>query len=127
MAGGERPRPARRRGVRCTRWRFQHLVAGSCRRLPARWGRLLDNVAITVEDRPPDSVLQQGGALGFYEGTPVGERGTAYTLVLPDKVTIYRVPLLQACHSQRELREEIELTLLHEIGHYFGMGDEELP
>jgi predicted Zn-dependent protease with MMP-like domain len=48
-------------------------------------------------------------------------------MVLPDKISIYRLPLLRACQSQRELREEVRLTVLHEIGHHFGISDEELP
>ena len=48
-------------------------------------------------------------------------------MVLPDKITLYRLPLLAACHSQQELRDEVELTVLHEVGHYFGIEDSELP
>lgn len=80
-----------------------------------------------MEERPPRAIEAEGGALGLYEGTPLGERGTSYTLTMPDKITIYRAPLLAECSSMDELREEIRLTLLHEIGHYFGMTDDELP
>lgn len=127
MWGSRRPRPTRRRGTRCTRWRFHQLVVRASERLPWNWQQRLENVAITVEESPADDVRQEGGALGLYQGTPRGERGTWYTLVLPDKISVYRRPLLQACHSRRELQREVELTLLHEIGHYFGMSDEELP
>lgn len=82
---------------------------------------------MTIADVPPREVRQDGGALGLYEGTPVGERGTAYTMAMPDKITIYRLPLLSVCHTQRELREEVRLTVLHEIGHHFGIDDDELP
>lgn len=80
-----------------------------------------------MDDRPDREVREQKGPLGLYQGTPLGERGTGYSMVLPDKVTIYRLPLLRACHSTRELRDEIVLTLLHEIGHHFGLQEEELP
>ena len=63
----------------------------------------------------------------WVEGTPIGLRGTDYSLALPDKITVYRRPLLAACHTQRELRDEVRLTVLHEIGHYFGIDDAELP
>lgn len=122
-----RPRPSRRRGVRCSRWRFQRLVSASYSRLPRKVQDALRNVAVIVEDQPPREVRLTGGALGYYQGTPVGERGTGYNLALPDKVTIYRLPLLAACHSIDELREEISLTLLHEFGHHFGLDDDQLP
>jgi predicted Zn-dependent protease with MMP-like domain len=98
------------------------MVQQACDRLPPRFQRLLSNVAITVEDRPRGEE-----ALGFYQGTPIGERGTGYSMVLPDKISIYRLPLLAACSTQRELQAEIELTVLHEIGHHFGMDDAEIP
>lgn len=127
MVGKVRPRPSRRRGIRCSPWRFQQLVTHAYARLPHPVQEALSNVAVTIEDRPPRDVRATGGALGFYQGTPLGERGTGYNLALPDKVTVYRVPLLEACHSMAELREEITLTLLHEIGHHFGLDDDQLP
>ena len=127
MLGRTQPRPERRRGVRCSRWRFQRLVSQAYAQLPLQVQETLSNVAVTIEDRPPRDVQETGGALGFYKGTPLGERGTGYNLALPDKVTIYRLPLLASCHSQAELQEEITLTLLHEIGHHFGLDDDELP
>ena len=127
MLGRMHARPARHRGVRCSRWRFQQLVSRSYARLPRRVQETLSNVAVTIEDHPPRDVEATGGALGFYQGTPLGERGTGYNLALPDKVTIYRLPLLAACHSQAELQEEITLTLLHEIGHHLGLDDDQLP
>jgi predicted Zn-dependent protease with MMP-like domain len=120
-------RLARRRGVQCSPWRFNQLVEQACASLPPRFHVLLQNVAITVEDRPSDVIEAEGGALGLYEGTPLGDRGTSYTIAMPDKITIYRAPLMAACSSFAELREEIRLTVLHEIGHYFGMSDDELP
>ena len=86
------------------------------------------NVAVTVEDSPSEGILLQGGdALGLYQGTPIHERGMGYNLVLPDKITVYRLPLISACHTQRELREEVRLTVFHEVGHYYGLDDDEIP
>jgi len=82
-------------------------------------------VAVVVEDGPP--VGEDGDTLGYYQGTPIGERGLSYSMVLPDKISIYRAPLLAACRSQRELRQEIQLTVLHEVGHYFGLGEDDIP
>ena len=127
MRGAYQRRPTRRRGVRCTRWRFRRMVQHACDELPPRFQQLLHNVAVTVDDFPSAEVRAEGGALGLYQGTPLGERGTGYSMVLPDKITVFRRPLLRACHSQEELRDEIRLTVLHEIGHFFGMDDHELP
>ncbi len=102
------------------------MVERSCNRLPVGIRKLLRNVAVTVEDRPSDEG-PYGGSLGLYQGTPIGERGSSYTLVMPDKITIYRLPLLAACHTLRELEEEVQLTVLHEVGHYFGLGEHEIP
>jgi predicted Zn-dependent protease with MMP-like domain len=103
------------------------MVLQACDELPRDLQRLLHNVAVTVEDRPPRDESDDVGPLGLYQGTPIGERGTGYSMTLPDKITIYRTPLLSSCHSQQELRDEVQLTVLHEIGHYFGIGDSELP
>jgi len=103
------------------------MVRLACDALPRRFQTLLTNVAVTVEETPSRIVRLQGGALGLYEGTPIGQRGTDYTMALPDKITVYRRPLLAACNTQRELRDEIRLTVLHEIGHYFGIEDADLP
>ncbi len=120
-------RRSRRRGVQCSPRRFNLLVVEACASLPPRFQSLLRNVAVTVEDHPPLAIMADGGALGLYEGTPLGERGTSYTIAMPDKITIYRAPLMATCGSFAELREEVRLTLLHEIGHHFGMSDDELP
>ena len=127
MVRALRPRPRRRRGVRCSRWRFQQLVSRAYARLPSQVQATLTNIAVTVEDMPSSAEADGHGPLGLYQGTPVGERGTGYSMVLPDKVTVYRVPLLRACHDQRDLAEEITLTLLHEIGHHVGLDDDDLP
>ena len=103
------------------------MVESAWRDLPPTVHRRLRNIAITVEDYPSFDDAGGEGPLGLYQGTPIGERGTGYTMVLPDKITVYRLPLLAVCDTQRELRHEVRLTVLHEIGHYFGMGDDELP
>ena len=119
--------PHRRRGVRCSPWRFRCMVERACNRLPRDIRRLLRNVAVTVEDAPGPELALRGPSLGLYQGTPIGERGSAYTLVMPDKITVYRLPLLAACHSLRELEAEVQLTILHEVGHYFGLDEHEIP
>lgn len=102
------------------------MVERACQKLPPEMRHLLRNVAVTVEDGPSaDDGIED--SLGLYRGTPVGERGSGYSMVMPDKITIYRRPLLAVCDSQRELRREVALTVIHEVGHYFGLGDHEIP
>jgi predicted Zn-dependent protease with MMP-like domain len=101
--------------------------------LSAQFGDQVGNVAVVVEDWPPASDDVGGESddevdlLGLYHGVPIGERGSGYHLALPDRITVYRQPILAACRNEAEVRAEIRLTLVHEIGHYFGLGDDELP
>lgn len=116
-----------------TRERFEELVREAIDALPEEFVRALDNVAIVVEDEPSAEILRSVGLdprtdtlFGFYHGIPLPERGTEYSGALPDRISLYYRPLRRACRSERALREEIYTTLVHEIGHYFGMDDEEI-
>ena len=102
---------------------FDRLVTEALDRLPEELGRLVDNVALLVEDEPPP---ESPGLLGLYEGTPLTERGTTYAGVLPDCITIYREPILRICDTYEDVVEEVEITVVHEIAHYFGIDDERL-
>jgi predicted Zn-dependent protease with MMP-like domain len=90
------------------------------------------NVAIVVEESADDETLELAGVddaydlFGFYEGVPLTERTSAYGLVPPDKISIYRQPILAACRNAEEIRAMIGETLRHEIAHYFGIDDERL-
>ena len=101
---------------------FGALVEQALDGIPPELGRLMRNVAVVVEDQGDSPNL-----LGLYHGIPLTERTSAYAGVLPDRITIYRQPILAAARTEAEAREEIRLTVLHEIGHYFGLGDDELP
>lgn len=95
--------------------------------LPQRYIAKLDNVAITYEDDPtPEQLLRQGVRegqllLGLYEGIPQTQRGSGYTLVLPDKITLFKNPILFLSHTEAELQERIKRTLWHEIAHHYGL------
>jgi predicted Zn-dependent protease with MMP-like domain len=92
----------------------------------------LRNVAIVVEERPPDWLLEEldippGETLyGFYHGIPLPERSVLDSGTLPDKISVYRDPLEEDFRDRGELVRQIRMTLLHEIGHYFGMDEEDL-
>ncbi|MBX5489941.1 MAG: metallopeptidase family protein [Chloroflexi bacterium] len=126
-------RPRRLRGRRVSPARFERLVREALRELPPTFARRLENVAILIADRPSPEQLRALGLapgetlFGLYEGTPLAERGTGYHLALPDRITIFRQPIIEACGSSREIKEEVRLTVIHELGHFFGLGDADLP
>jgi predicted Zn-dependent protease with MMP-like domain len=111
---------------------FQEVLREALDDLPDLFRKALDNVAVVVEEWPPGWLLDElevppGDILyGFYHGVPMPERSVSLSGNLPDKISIYRGPLVEDFPDRRELRREIRLTLLHEIGHYFGMDEEEL-
>ena len=109
---------------------FYELVERAVEGLPPELSRLLDNVAIVVDDWPDYSTpLVSGGPgetlYGLYEGVPLTERGAGYYGVLPDKITIFRGPL-ERDFTQDELEEQVRITVVHEIAHYFGFDEERL-
>jgi predicted Zn-dependent protease with MMP-like domain len=102
---------------------FDQAVSEALDQVPAEFLELLDNVVILVEDEPdgPDKTL-----LGLYEGIPLADRDTHYGGVLPDHIFIYRGPLKRYVASVDELVEEIGVTVVHEIAHFFGIEDDHL-
>jgi predicted Zn-dependent protease with MMP-like domain len=100
---------------------FEEKVGDALDALPEQFGRLLSNVAVMVEHDggPP-------GLLGLYEGTPITSRGTAYGLVPPDIITIYRQAICAMCQSEQQVVDQVRRTVIHEVGHYFGLGDARL-
>jgi predicted Zn-dependent protease with MMP-like domain len=101
--------------------------------LPAEFGNRLENVAVVVEKRPKKSQLKSLGLdpqrdvlYGLYEGTPLAKRSLLDPPLLPDKITIFSEPLLRDFPNPAELREQIRLTVLHEIAHYFGIDEEDI-
>ncbi len=106
-----------------TREEFEELVAEALDRIPPELTRLMDNVAVFVEDEPPSD---DPDLLGLYEGTPLTERGEWYAGVLPDRITVYRGPTLRMCDSREDVVAETEVTVVHEIAHHFGIDDERL-
>ncbi len=100
--------------------RFEELVAEALDGLPAEIDAMLDNIAVLVTDGRP------GGPLGLYEGTPLTARGQYGFMELPDRVTIFRVPLCQMATDEDHLVREVRITVVHEIGHHMGIDDRRL-
>jgi predicted Zn-dependent protease with MMP-like domain len=109
--------------VEVSRERFEELVSDALDEVPPRLMRLLDNVVILVEDEsPPDGPA----LLGLYEGYALTDRGWDYAGVLPDRITIYRNPILRVCATEADVVAEVTVTVVHEIAHHFGIDDERL-
>ncbi|MEM7323084.1 MAG: metallopeptidase family protein [Actinomycetota bacterium] len=100
---------------------FEELVGQSLDLLPEELGRLLDNVVIVVEDEHPEEELY-----GLYEGVPLTEREAYGDFTLPDRITLYRIPLCRDCEDFDELRDEVLITVVHEVAHHFGIDDDRL-
>jgi predicted Zn-dependent protease with MMP-like domain len=105
------------------RSRFEELVGDALDAVPGQLLDLLDNVVILVEDDPP---ADEPTLLGVYEGHALTERGWDYGAVLPDRITIYRHPILAICDSEADVVEEVQVTVVHEIAHHFGIDDARL-
>lgn len=106
-----------------SRQEFEDLVSEALDTVPPRLTKLMQNVVIVVED---DSPPQVGTLLGLYEGVPLTERGDTYAGFLPDRITIFRRPLLAICDTRDDLVREVRVTVVHEIAHHFGIGDDRL-
>ena len=111
---------------------FEQLVGRALEGLPPQFQELLDNVAIFIEDRPSRALLRDMGMspgdtlLGLYEGVPQTERTSSYDLVAPDRITLFQRPIEDSCDTDSEVAEQIRRTILHEVGHHFGIDDDRL-
>jgi predicted Zn-dependent protease with MMP-like domain len=100
---------------------FEGLVADALDRIPESLGELIDNVAVVIEDRHESEDL-----LGLYDGVPLTEREAYGGLVVPDRITIYRLPICEICRTREEVVEEVLVTVVHELAHHFGIDDDQL-
>jgi predicted Zn-dependent protease with MMP-like domain len=103
--------------------RFEELVAEALDEVPEELLALMSNVVILVEEDTPEGEPE---LLGLYEGHALTERGWDYSGVLPDRILIYRKPILRICETEEDVVEEVAITVVHEIAHHFGIDDERL-
>jgi predicted Zn-dependent protease with MMP-like domain len=115
-----------------TREEFRDLVTEALEGIPQHFRDALQNIAIVVEDEPSPGQLNEVGIeppdtlLGLYEGTPLTERQWAHGNALPDKITLFQLPIEDASDDEDDVVVAIGETLIHEIGHYFGLSEEEI-
>jgi predicted Zn-dependent protease with MMP-like domain len=111
---------------------FERLVEEALTTIPARFRDAIKNVAVVVEDEPPPDVLDEleipeGDTLyGLYHGTPLTERQWSHEPPMPDKVSIYQLPIEEDAEDEDEIVWMIGETVIHEFGHYFGLSEEEI-
>ena len=110
-------------GLRLDQEAFEALVTDELDQLPDEMVDGLDNIVFVVEDRPEDGSLD---LLGLYDGVALTERDSYGFGEMPDRIVLYREPLLATCADEDELRDEIHITLVHEIAHYYGIDDDRL-
>ena len=112
--------------------RFKALAREAVAGLPAELRDRIDNVDIIVRGRPTAAELRQAGVrrggtlLGLYQGVPIPHRNSGYHMALPDRILLFRQPLEAMCETEEQLVRQIRRTVLHELAHHFGIGDERL-
>jgi predicted Zn-dependent protease with MMP-like domain len=115
-----------------TRENFKRLVEEALQDIPPRFRREMQNIAIVVEDEPASHILEEmeieppDSLYGLYQGTPLPERSWGHGNVLPDRVTLYQKPIEEDSEDHEDVIVCIAETLIHEIGHYFGLSEEEI-
>jgi predicted Zn-dependent protease with MMP-like domain len=114
------------------RARFERLVAEAVMLIPKRFRAEMKNLALVVEDEPSVQLLREmeieppDSLYGLYQGIPLPERPHDFGNVLPDVITIFQRPIEEDCEDEDEIRAMIGETLIHEVGHYFGLSEEEI-
>jgi predicted Zn-dependent protease with MMP-like domain len=112
--------------------RFEELVRQAIDTLPDGFLQYMENVEVVVQRFPTRRQLasvglrSRYGLLGLYEGIPLTERGSAYSLQLPDKITIFQAPIEAVCNDDAAISREVQDTVIHELGHHFGIGEDRM-
>jgi len=115
-----------------TRAEFERLVVEAVMLIPKRFRREMKNLALVVEEEPSAELLEEmeieppDSLYGLYQGTPLPERTWDHGNALPDRITLFQLPIEEDCEDEDEIRAAIGETLIHEVGHYFGLSEEEI-
>jgi predicted Zn-dependent protease with MMP-like domain len=115
-----------------TRGQFERLVVEAITLIPRRFREQMKNLALVVEDEPDADLLEEmeivppDSLYGLYQGTPLPERSWGFGNELPDRITLFQRPIEEDCEDEDEVRAVIGETLIHEVGHYFGLSEEEI-
>lgn len=117
--------------MRLTESEFEQLVVDVLDSLPESLLNVIDNVDVVIEPRPTREQLKRmgithGSLFGLYEGIPLTERDSGYSIVAPDKITIFQRVIESACSTEEEVADQVRTTVIHEVAHHFGIGEEKL-
>lgn len=118
--------------MKLTRREFEEVVVLALRGLPKSIKKKMKNVDVVVENRASQDLLSEMGLrspyelLGLYQGVPLDRRGFYYGNVLPDKITLFQIPIESICKTKEEIEGKVREVVIHEVGHYFGLDDERL-
>ena len=118
--------------MKLTREEFEEAVVAALKRLPKFIKKKMENVDVVVEPKASQEVLNEMGLrspfelLGLYQGVPFDRRGFYYGNVLPDKITLFQIPIESICQTKEEVNEKVREVIIHEVGHYFGLDDKRL-
>jgi predicted Zn-dependent protease with MMP-like domain len=111
---------------------FEEAVVVALKKLPKIIRKKMENVDVAVEPKASPEVLNEMGLrspfelLGLYQGVPYDRRGFYYGNVLPDKITLFQIPIESVCQTKEEVKEKVREVIIHEVGHYFGLDDRRL-
>jgi predicted Zn-dependent protease with MMP-like domain len=113
------------------RVKFEEYVTEAVKDLPKFFKKKMENISIIIEDFPSIDVQNQMhhgpyGLLGLYQGIPYTKRNTWYSNVMPDKIIIYQKPIERIAVTEEEIKDLVRKVVMHEIGHYYGLSEEEL-
>lgn len=114
------------------RAKFEKLVEESLAEVPKKFKKLLDNLAVIVEEKPSREIYERTGGspfstvLGLYHGVPYKHRGPFYGNIPPDVIAIYQKPIENMCSTEEEIKRKVREVVFHEIGHYFGLNEKDL-
>jgi predicted Zn-dependent protease with MMP-like domain len=118
--------------MKVTEEEFEELVTEAISSLPKKFKEKMENIVVVVEGLPSQELLKEMkikspyGLLGLYRGIPYPRRGIWYRNVMPDKIIIFKKPIEVRCRNKEEIKESVRRVVVHEIGHYFGLGEADL-
>lgn len=118
--------------MRLTRKEFETLVISTIEEIPKLFRDRMENIDLVIERFPSNQLLSQMGLqspydlLGLYQGVPFNQRGFYYGNVLPDKITLFKIPIESGCKNKKEIKEKIKEVIIHELGHYLGLDEDDL-